>query len=296
MPIDSPIFGKIFFMENTSGAAFVATQYLTTSWRTLAYRIIGEGQPIIWCNRFRGTIDDWDHGFINKLATWFKIILFDYSGIGLSTGELPTEIAKVAEDVKDLADGLQIDQFIIGGWSYGGIVAQTFATRFPHRISHTILIGTSPAGKNNHLPEPIFMETSSHIINDYEDHVILFFEPSSANSRKAATASLDRIAQRTNDKSIPVPEQVWGRYYEGVADYAADHFNTREKLGKLSTPVLVISGDHDLVCPVENWYALTRKMPNLYINVLPESGHGPQHQYPLLCAKYIISFIEYYHT
>jgi len=279
-------------MDNIS-AAFVPTQFLTIGGRNLAYRIIGNGQPMIWCNRFRGTLDDWDPGFIDQLAHSFQVIIFDYSGVGLSSGELPTKIASVADDLKDLADGLKIQQFIIGGWSYGGTVAQTFTVRFPERVSHAILIGTSPAGKNKNYPEHLFMETSSHIVNDYEDQVILFFEPKSENSRKAATSSLERIAQRKSDHDVPVPEQVWGRYFEGVADFAADHADTRHKLAKLSVPVLVISGDHDLVCPVENWYALTRIMPNLYINVLPDSGHGPQHQYPTLSVRYINDFIRF---
>lgn len=281
-------------MKNTlqTGAAVAETKYVENDGRKIAYRIIGDGTPIIWCNRFRGIMDDWDPAFIDGLAGHFSVIIFDYSGVGLSTGELATEIALVAKDVKDLANGLGLKQFIIGGWSYGGAVAQTFSTRYPTMITLTILIGTTPPGKNEFQPEPLFLEVSSHLENGYEDQVILFFEPLSVRSRQAALASLERIAQRTTDKDIPVPESVWGRYFQGIGDYAADDFNAREKLGSLQTRVLVISGDHDLVCPVENWYALTRKMTNLFLVVLPESGHGPQHQYPTLAINYIVGFVQ----
>jgi pimeloyl-ACP methyl ester carboxylesterase len=57
---------------------------------------------------------------------------------------------------------------------------------------------------------------------------------------------------------------------------------------------LVLSGDNDISCQIDNWYALTRKMPNMYINVLPSAGHGPQHQYPELSVKYISSFLKYH--
>jgi pimeloyl-ACP methyl ester carboxylesterase len=34
-------------------------------------------------------------------------------------------------------------------------------------------------------------------------------------------------------------------------------------------------------------------MPNMNLIVYPESGHGPQHQYPELAARQIIEFLKY---
>jgi hypothetical protein len=33
--------------------------------RTLAYRMVGHGQPIVLCNRFRGVLDLWDPAFLD---------------------------------------------------------------------------------------------------------------------------------------------------------------------------------------------------------------------------------------
>lgn len=280
----------------TTTTSNVKTAYAEAGGRKLAYRMLGSGTPIIWCNRFRGILDSWDPAFIDALAKDFQVIIFDYSGIGSSTGELPTEIAAVAEDVKTLAAALHLEKFIIGGWSYGGLVAQTFSVRYPEMISHTILIGTNPPGQNEHPIEQIFLETSAHPVNDLEDEMILFFEPASVLSRKAGALSHERLAERVTDLDVPVPEEKWGRYHQGAADYVADSFNAREKMGELQTPVLVISGDHDVVFPVENWYALTRKWRNLYIVVFPQAGHGPQHQYPVLAAGHIVNFVNNYPT
>lgn len=237
-------------------------------------------------------MDDWDPAFIDQLAgKGYRVIIFDYVGIGLSYGELPTEITKVAGAVKELADALHIDKFIIGGWSFGGLVAQTFSAHYPQRIIHTILIGTKPPGKNDFTTEQIFLDTAFHEYNDLADEVILFFEPASEQSKRAAQLSHDRIAARTLDKDLPVPSLIWPRYFQAAEDFTVDSFNARQKLGEMSTPILVLSGDHDPVCPIENWYALTRVWSNLYIIMFPQAGHGPQHQLPLLSAEYIHSFI-----
>jgi len=277
----------------SSGAISAANQYAVINNKKIAYRVIGKGDPIILCNRFRGILDSWDPAFIDALAKSFRVIIFDYSGIGLSSGTLPASIADVATDVKDLAEFLHLKKIIIGGWSYGGIVAQTFSTHYPELITHTIVIGTNPPGKNENPPEEIFLKTSAKPVNDLDDEIILFFEPSSATSRKAAKLSHDRIAARKSDKDIPVTPDKFGLYFKGVADYALDTFNSRNKLGLLKTPVLSISGDHDCVCPVENWYPLTRRMRNLHIVVLPDAGHGPQHQYIGLTVKYMTDFVRH---
>lgn len=271
------------------------TKFTAAGDRKIAYRTIGAGDALIWCNRFRGTMDDWDPAFIDRLAKKYMVVIFDYTGVGLSTGELPLDIPAVAEDVRELAVALQLERFIIGGWSYGGFVAQTFSVLYPAMITHTVLIGTKPAGITNFPSEQIFFDVALKLNNDLHDEEILFFEPVSKKSRKAAAASHERIARRTTDKDIPVPEAVWNRYITGGKGFEADTMNVRQQLAKLKTPVLVISGDHEIVFPVANWYALTGQMPNLYLFVLPRAGHGPQHQYPKLCAKYISHFIEHYH-
>jgi pimeloyl-ACP methyl ester carboxylesterase len=60
---------------------------------------------------------------------------------------------------------------------------------------------------------------------------------------------------------------------------------------KRTTPVLVISGSNDISTPTENWFPIIGKMPRAQLIVLPESGHGPQHQYPEMSARLIADFI-----
>ncbi len=214
--------------------------------------------PIILSNRFRGVMDVWDPAFLDNLARNFRVVTFDPSGFGLSTGEPNTDILKYANDVRDLAEALKLEKIIVGGWPFGGFVAQIVATEYPELVSHAVLIGTKPPGKNEHAIEPIFFDTAW--ITDYtlEHEMVLFFEPASEASRKAAKLSHDRIAQRTEDLSIPIPPQLWDFFKQGGADYEADKYNAREKLAATKIPILVISGDHEICFPPQNWsYCLT---------------------------------------
>lgn len=280
-------------VEKITTAVNCRTQYASSGNKKIAYRSIGKGKPMILCNRLRGVLDSWDPAFLDELGKTFQVFIFDYSGIGSSGGTLPVKIAEVAEDISFLAAYLKLDKFALGGWSYGGLVAQTFATHHPEKLSHLILLGTNPPGANKHPLEQVFLDATMKVDNDLNDELVLFFEPNSAFSRAAARQSNERIAARSIDRDPPVPQEVWPRYFAGAKDYAEDAYGSREKLAKIKVPILVISGDHDPACPIENWYALSGKIPNLQLIMLGQTGHGPQHQYPALTVTYINTFTTF---
>jgi pimeloyl-ACP methyl ester carboxylesterase len=285
------IFSASSFEMYSQKAIQSKTQFAELEGRKLAYRSIGKGTPIIMVNRFRGTLDTWDPLFLDKLAENFNVITFEYTGIGSSTGTLPTDVTLVAKDVKDLADALKLKKVIVLGWSYGGLVAQAATILYPGLVSHSILIGTNPPGKNEIALEKAFLDVALKPVNNFDDEIILFFEPSSQASIAAAKSSHDRIAQRIDVSKIPSTMDVFNLYFKGGAGFSEDKTNLREKLININTPILIICGDHDISFAVENWYPFTRKLKNAQMITFFQSGHGPQHQYPELTSKYITDFV-----
>ncbi len=276
-----------------AGAVNAPTRYVESHGRRLAYRSVGEGTPLVLCTRFRGNLDSWDPLFLDSLAQrGFRVITFDYTGLGLSTGEKTLNPFSWAKDASDLVTALNLDKVVLLGWSLGGIAAQAALSIFPGKISHLVLIGTTPPGPAAKLAEPLFYQAAARE-NDFEDEVILFFEPNSPASRAAARASHDRIAARTAELSPPVPYQ-WAAQSLGDAP-KANPFPAPPILQILKTtaiPILHIGGDHDLICPVENWYALNDQLPTLQLLTYPNAGHGPQHQHPVSSAAHIETFVR----
>lgn len=268
------------------------TKFAEVEGRKLAYRSIGKGTSIIFVNRFRGTLDTWDPLFLDKMAENFNVITFEYTGIGSSMGTLPTDITIVAKDIKDLSQALKLEKIIVLGWSYGGLVAQAATLMYPDLITHSILIGTGPPGKNEAPVEKDFLDVALKPINNFDDEVVLFFEPKSEASVAAAKASHDRIAKRIDVSKIPSTMDVFNLYFKGGAGFREDKSNFREQLKTTKTPILILCGDHDISFAVENWYPFTRQLTNAQMVIFMQSGHGPQHQYPELSAKYITDFIK----
>jgi pimeloyl-ACP methyl ester carboxylesterase len=271
------------------------TSFADTGDRKIAYRSYGKGKPIIFVNRFRGTLDTWDPLFIKMMAKKFNVITFDYSGIGSSTGNMAPDIVIVAKDVKDLADALKLNTIIVLGWSYGGLVAQAVTLLYPNLVSHSILVGTNPPGKNEVPFEQVFLDAALKPINDFDDEVVLFFEPKSQISLAAAKASHERIHKKIDVKKIPSTMEAFQVYFAGGDAFKEDILNFREQIKKTKIPVLIISGDHDVSFAVENWYTIVNEMVNTQMIVYSETGHAPQHQYPEITSKYIINFVKYAH-
>lgn len=276
--------------SKTINATTSKTELAEVKGRKIAFRLIGHGEPLILCARFRGNLDCWDPAFLDELAKKFTVITFDYSGFGASTGSPASTMEDFAQDVLDLADYLSYNRFMLCGWSFGGGVAQTLAMLYEQRVSHLILIGTRPPGKPSHEAEQLFYDTAWISDNTLEHEYILFFEPAWPASREAAQRSHNRIARRMEDPDVFIPAPLWDFYAKGFQSFAEDKGGILDKLKNTTIPVLVISSDHEICFPPENWFELNRQLPTTQVIVLPKTGHGVHHEHPELIGQYITSF------
>jgi pimeloyl-ACP methyl ester carboxylesterase len=64
-----------------------------------AYRDVGEGTPpLVLLQHFRGNLDNWDPALIDTLALGRRVVAFDNTGVGGTTGTMPSTITQMARD------------------------------------------------------------------------------------------------------------------------------------------------------------------------------------------------------
>lgn len=278
----------------THDASIAATQFIQIDGAKIGYRDIGEGPPLVLITRMRGTLDTWDPLFLDELAKHSRVVSVDYPGVGYSSGKLPAGIGEAASFVVAFADGIKLDKFALMGWSWGGTVAQTVVVDHPGRVTHGILVGTSPPGKNPVAMQQAFLDRAFKPVNDLDDETVLFFDPRYKVSRDAAKSSRDRIYARPGvAERIPSTEAEIKAYLAAASEYRTDAQARRNKLMATHTPLLIICGDNDISTAVDNWFALNQKILNAHLVVYPQSGHAPQHQYPELAARQVAAFLRY---
>ena len=226
---------------------------------SLAVRIDGDPDraPLLLCQRFRGTMDDWDPEFVARLSTARRVIRFDNLGIGESSGETPNTVRGIAEVVPQLLDALGIDAVDLLGWSIGGYVGQTIALTWPERVSHLVIAGSGPGGPDGPPPHPRVAEIAAKTAATREEVQFLFFTGTEAGTA-VARRHFDRI--RLGERP-PIAEESGRRQREAIASWWKGDGAARPHLGKLGMPVLVGNGIADVMVPAEHSFAIAQKAP-----------------------------------
>src|SRR5215469_4458716 len=86
------------------------TKFLEVGQQRYAYRRFGggSGPPLVFLQHFTGTLDNWDPAVTDPLACGREVILFDNSGVGRSTGDVPPTVEGMAEQALEVLDALSI--------------------------------------------------------------------------------------------------------------------------------------------------------------------------------------------
>ena len=255
--------------DTTDLVASALTRYTPV----IASRRIGTGQPLLLCLRLRGVMDVWDLAVLKALAETFPVITFDARGLDPWTGTPSDDRAALARDATELADARGLDNVCMA--------------RDPERTSHPILIGTVPPGAQPSQAEPICLPTALQPHVTREDAYGLCCESESACRGAAGTTSYARSAARTGHGSPEILEETSLRLVQASHDDQAvfpDHASSADVLASTAIPLLVLSGDHAIVFPGENGYALHRTWTSLHIMTFPQAGHRPPQTCPEVCA------------
>ena len=269
------------------------TRFVDVGTTRLAYRRFGDpaGTPLVFLQHFRGSMDNWDPALLNEFARDRTVITFDNAGVGLSSGEVPDNIAAMARYALGLFDALGLEKVDVLAFSLGGYIAQQLVLDHPQRVRRLILAGTGPGkGEGTQDLSPTILDAMSKP-SSREGLLRLFFEPS-ATSQAAGADYWERLQGRQGERDpfldgpgIQSQRAALTRWDQG--DGAAF-----PRLGEITQPVLVASGSHDLIIPTINAYVLSQHLPNAHLILYPDAGHGFLFQYHTLFGQHATLFLE----
>src|SRR5271156_2152109 len=113
-----------------------------------AYRDTGgkSGVPLVLLQHFRGNLDNWDPALVDALAASRRVIAFDNTGVGRSTGVTPDTIGQMARDAITFVAALGLGQVDLLGFSIGSFVAQEIALIRPALARRVVLASSAPQG------------------------------------------------------------------------------------------------------------------------------------------------------
>ena len=252
----------------------------------------GEGVPCLVMHGGLGFDHSYLHPWLNTLGDTLHLIYYDHRGNGQSgrpAKETMTH-AQFAADADALATQLGFDKVAVIGHSYGGFIALEFALRYPHRVSHLILVDTAPAfnyveeimahALRKGATEEMMMILQTDFASDEEMRqkfpkiVPLYFKTFDAD-----------IALRLMEKSIITSSG-------GAVDGELEAYNVVPRLGEIQIPTLILLGRDDFICPPSQAHILHRGIAHSELVIFENSGHFPYVEEPELFFNTVQDWIE----
>lgn len=252
----------------------------------IAYRIQGQGEPLLLIMGLAGTMDMWDPTLLGQLTRDYRVITFDNRGIGNTTsGTRPFTIPQFADDTAGLLEALGIDHAYVLGWSLGSHIAQELVLNYPQRVDRLILYASLCGGLEairglGTLEQ--FTNTSGGPLQRAQRLIDLILPPAWVREHlpyvlEVFTHPLDQASQASIDKQVQA-EHEW----QGTCD----------RLAEIRRPTLVVTGSDDQATPPANSLMLATRIPNAWLAYFAGGGHGMMYQYPDQFAATIRNFLQ----
>ncbi len=239
--------------------------YASVNGIQLYYATTGAGTPVVLLHGGLANSDYWGEQ-VAALAKHHKVIVVDSRGHGRSTrDERPYSYDLMSDDVVALLDHLNIKKADIVGWSDGGIIGIDLAIRHPTRVNrifsfapNTKTSGVKPDTEKN----PVFASYIERAGNEY------------------------RKLSKTPDQYDAFVDQI-GHMWATQPNWSD------EDLKKVTTPVLIVDGDHDEAIVREHLEYIANTIPNAGLLILPNTSHFAFIQAPKEFNEAILNFIDY---
>jgi proline iminopeptidase len=236
----------------------------------------------------------------SALAEIAQVIYLDHRGNGRSE-DGPKEawtLAQWGEDVRAFCDVLGIENPIVLGASFGGMVALAYATRHPTHPSKLILISTEAAG-DTHLDRRVALfeqfggpkvgALARRRFLDVRGH-----DEATLDAWRRLAFPIYTRTPRDPDmarRAISRPEvQHWFTKPGGESHT----FNLFPDLHRIQCPVLVLGGEDDPMHPIESQADIAAALPAHLVQFerFPNCGHAVIPDAPEHAMTAIRHFIE----
>ncbi len=270
-------------------------RHLNLTCGPLAYCQSGRGDPLILIHGWRGSSSHWQETMA-ALADIRSVHAFDLPGHGgTPPRQRPLTTEGLASLAIDFADKAGLDRFDLVGHSFGSAVAVAIAAHWPDRVRRLVL--TSLGTPRTDLERQVLNQAYA-----WMNLGLFWWRPWLDWSRPWAGLQqpwLDWLGgQPAVSRSIAAPfVQQWPTDDDLVSEGVREFLNTdplsalevaisagspgfHSAIKKVTAPVLLLSGDRDLLTPHSAVAALAEHLADCRLVMLENCGHMPMIEWP----------------
>lgn len=287
-----------------SNGAFAQYQKVKSHDLDIHYRIFGEGNPILILGGGPGDNSDRYLSLCELLSTDFQCVLVDQRGSGKSApaayDSTTISVALTLDDFEALRKKLELKEWAVLGFSYGGLLASLYADAYPQSISKLILLESGGLntdffayfGDNinsrlwaEDLEMVNYWRDSTRMADDFHHAIteqIKAKMPGYFFDREIALKYRDGI--KDSDFSFEMGRWMWG-------DIIGNDLDLTKKETEFTNPVLILHGRQDPVGESVPQF-LSQYYKNTKLIFIERAGHYSWIEQPEKVKISIKSFME----
>ena len=251
----------------------------------------GDLTPLVLLQHFRGNLDYWDPALIDALASSRRVLTFDNTGVGGSTGTTPNTAEQMAYDAIAFMEALNLTRVDVLGYSLGSFVAQQIALTRPAIVRKLILASSAPqGGAGMHGWDPAVMSAIGNPTTAPEQYLSVFFHDT-PSSLQAGQEVLKRIFGRTEDRDTDTNWATRQAQYDAVCTWGIPDHGKLQRLSCLTMPVFIANGDSDPMIKPHYSYLLAGLIPQALLKIYPDAAHGFLFQHHADYAADVTAFL-----
>jgi proline iminopeptidase len=287
--------------------------YATVNGAKLWYESEGSGPPLLLIAGGPGLPHSYFHPHFSQLANSYRVIYFDAFGTGRSdraTESRQYTFARDVENVEGLRKALGLGKINLIGHSYGGMVAQAFALRFPDSVEKLILVDTSWGAEMSHAHrENWFNEMRNQFPDTWEKKMKAHEKGFHTCSKEFLTAAKlppdfeasllffnPTLMQKLAETAEPGNNEVNCAIQGDDAGFAIGgdmaNLDFRTQLKDLRMPMLIVAGRFDRILFPRYQEQFKIYAPQAQFVFFEKSGHFPFIEEPEKFIELVRGFLQ----
>lgn len=227
----------------------------------LYYETIGSGEPLLLISGRNSDHHIWNLS-AGEFSRHFQVIVYDPRGTGQSDKpqQPPYTTRMFALDAIAILDHLQIPRAHAYGISMGGAICQWLGIDHSNRLG-SLVMACSSAGKV-HGAAPA-QETKAIMAGEDHSHALelMFSKPLGFNQLQFFLSMRESAKQ-------PMPA-----FAEELHAQASREHDAWDLLPAVTAPTLILQGNDDPVCPMENATLLAGRIPDAELHMFKGGRH-----------------------
>ena len=236
------------------------------------YEIRGTGSRLLSISGTGGDLRRSLNIFNMPIAKHFEILAYDQRGLGrTSRPDKPYTMADYAGDVDGLMAAVGWERSLVMGVSFGGMVAQEFVLRYPHRVERLVLACTSSGGSGG-ASYPLHELADLSLEEQARKFVTLSDTRRNADWQAANPKEFQGLLEFTLAElqvGADEPGRQIGARRQLEARAGHDTYN---RLPRLHLPVFICGGRYDGIATPENLEMMQKQIPGACMELF-KGGH-----------------------